>query len=135
MLTGKYRPDEPPPADSRAGRADPDLMRREWRDESLEIAQELRRHAEGKGMTTGQFALNWLLGNELVSAVLAGPRTLEQWTEYLGALDHQLDAEDAALVDRLVPPGYPSTYGYHDPNFPVVGRVPRVEASRGVKSG
>jgi aryl-alcohol dehydrogenase-like predicted oxidoreductase len=125
VLTGKYRPGEEPPADSRAGRADPDLMRREWREESLQVVAELRRHAEAKGMTTGQFALNWLLGNRLVTAVLAGPRTLEQWTEYLGALEHGFDAEDAALVDRLVPPGYPSTYGYHDPNFPVVGRLPR----------
>jgi aryl-alcohol dehydrogenase-like predicted oxidoreductase len=127
ILTGKYRPGEEPPADSRAGRKDADLLRREWRDESLEIAQELRRHAEAKGMTTGQFAVNWLLGNALVTAVLAGPRTLEQWTEYLGALEHGFDADDAALVDRLVPPGYPSTYGYHDPNFPVAGRIPRVE--------
>jgi len=131
MLTGKYRPGEPPPADSRAGRADPDLMRREWREESLQVVAELRRHAEAKGMTTGQFALNWLLGNEVVSAVLAGPRTLEQWTEYLDALAFGFDAEDAALVDRLVPPGYPSTYGYHDPNFPVVGRVARVEPPPG----
>ena len=125
ILTGKYRPGEEVPPDSRAGRNDPDLMSREWRYESLRIAQELRAHAEGKGMTAGQFALNWLLGNALVSAVVAGPRTLDQWTEYLGALDHGFDPEDAALVDRLVPPGYASTYGYHDPNFPVTGRVPR----------
>jgi aryl-alcohol dehydrogenase-like predicted oxidoreductase len=126
ILTGKYRPGEEPPPDSRAGRKDMDLMVREWREDSLRVAQQIRVHAEGKGMTTGQFALNWLLGNAVVSAVLAGPRTLDQWTEYLGALDHDFDAEDAALVDRLVPPGYPSTYGYHDPMFPVTGRVPRV---------
>ena len=125
VLTGKYRPGEAPPPDSRAGRNDPDLMTREWRDESLRIAQQFREHAERKGMTTGQFALNWLLGNSLVTAVVAGPRTLDHWTEYLGALDHDFDAEDAALVDRLVPPGYASTSGYHDPNFPVVGRVAR----------
>ena len=100
-------------------------MRREWRDESLRIAQQIREHAERKGMTTGQFALNWLLGNAAVTAVLAGPRTLDQWTEYVAALDHDLDADDAALVDRLVPPGYASTYGYHDPNYPVAGRVAR----------
>ena len=86
ILTGKYRPGEEPPADSRAGRKDADLLRREWRDESLEIAQELRRHAESKGMTTGQFAVNWLLGNALVTAVLAGP-------------------SDAGTVDRV--PGRP----------------------------
>jgi hypothetical protein len=45
--------------------------------------------------------------------------------EYLGALDHAFDAGDAALVDRLVPPGYASTYGYHDPDFPVTRRIRR----------
>jgi aryl-alcohol dehydrogenase-like predicted oxidoreductase len=125
VLTGKYRPGEDPPPDSRAGRNDPDLMSREWREESLRIAQHLRGHAERRGMTTGQFAVKWLLGNALVTSVVAGPRTLDHWTEYLGALDHDFDAEDAALVDRLVPPGYASTYGYHDPNFPVAGRVSR----------
>jgi aryl-alcohol dehydrogenase-like predicted oxidoreductase len=123
VLSGKYRPGEPPPADSRAGRNDAELMGREWREESLRIVQELRPHAERKGMTTGQFALNWLLSNALVTAVLAGPRTLAQWTEYLGALDYGFDADDAALVDRLVPPGYASTYGYSDPVYPLTGRV------------
>jgi len=125
ILTGKYRPGVEPPPDSRAGRNDPDVMSREWREESLRIAQQLGERAESKGMTTGQFALGWLLGNAVVTSVLAGPRTFDQWTEYLGALDHDFDADDAALVDRLVPPGYASTYGYHDPMYPVVGRVPR----------
>ena len=123
VLSGKYRPGEPPPPDSRAGRNDADLMGREWRDESLAIVQELRGRAEEKGMTTGQFAVNWLLSNALVSAVLAGPRTLDQWTEYLGALEHGFDADDAALVDRLVPPGHASTHGYSDPEYPLTGRV------------
>ena len=123
VLSGKYRPGEPPPPDSRAGRNDADLMGREWRDESLQIVQELRERAEAKGMTTGQFAVNWLLSNALVTAVLAGPRTLEQWTEYLGSLDHGFDADDAALVDRLVPPGHASTHGYSDPEYPLTGRV------------
>jgi aryl-alcohol dehydrogenase-like predicted oxidoreductase len=127
ILTGKYLPGVEPPPDSRAGRSDPDVMAREWREESLRIVQELRERAESKGMTTGQFALNWLLGNAVVSAVLAGPRTFDQWAEYLGALDHEFDADDAALVDRLVPPGYASTYGYHDPEYPAPGRVQRVE--------
>jgi aryl-alcohol dehydrogenase-like predicted oxidoreductase len=130
ILTGKYRPGEDPPPDSRAGRKDMDLMVREWRDDSLRIAQQLREHAESKGMTTGQFALNWLLDNAAVTAVLAGPRTNDQMLEYLGALDHGFDTEDAALVDRLVPPGYASTYGYHDPMFPVTGRVARDPAPR-----
>ena len=125
ILTGKYRPGEPPPPDSRAGRQDIEIMRREWREESLRVVQDLREHAERRGMTTAQFAVNWLLSNALVTAVLAGPRTLEQWAGYLAALDHGFDAEDAAVLDRLVPPGHASRYGYQDPVYPVRGRVHR----------
>lgn len=125
VLTGKYRPGEAPPPDSRAGRNDPELARREWRDESLRIVQQLGEHAERRGVTTGQFALSWLLSNAIVTAVIAGPRTFDQWTEYLGALACEFDADDAALVDRLVPPGHASTYGYSDPVYPVSGRVHR----------
>ena len=125
ILTGKYLPGSVPPADTRVGRGDREILTREWREESLRIAQQLRAHAEAKGMTAGQLALGWLLADARVTAVLAGPRTLEQWTDYLGAPAHLLDAEDLALVDSLVPPGYASTYGYIDPAFPLEPRVPR----------
>ena len=125
VLTGKYRPDAAPAADSRAGRADTRMMQTEWRPESLGIARELAAHAEARGMKPGQFALNWVLNNRLVTAVIAGPRTLEQWQDYEGALAHPFTAEDEALVDRLVVTGHPSTPGYNDPAYPIEGRKPR----------
>ncbi len=128
ILTGKYLPDAEPPADTRAGRGDAMSVRvkvTEWRRESLVLAQEVKAHAEAKGMTAGQFALNWVLNNALITAALPGPRTLEQWQEYLGALEYRLDAEDEAFVDRLVTPGHPSTPGYNDPLYPLRGRIPR----------
>jgi len=125
VLTGKYRPGEAPPAESRAGRADARMLETEWREESLQLVQEMTTRAAAKGMTTGQFALNWLLSNALITAVLAGPRTLPQLEEYLGALDRDFDADDAALIDRLVPPGYASRFGYNDPLYPLRGRVHR----------
>jgi aryl-alcohol dehydrogenase-like predicted oxidoreductase len=131
VLTGKYRPGAEPPADSRAGRGDARMLETEWREESLALVEQIRSRAEQRGMTAGQFALNWLLSNEIISAVLAGPRTVEQFEEYLGALAHGFDAEDAALVDRLVPPGYASTYGYSDPQYPFRGRVQRDIGPRG----
>lgn len=123
VLTGKYRPDAVPEAGTRAERADKRLMETEWRRESLEIAQEIARHAQVRGITPGQFAMAWLLHNRLVTAPIAGPRTEAQWEEYLGALNHRFTAEDEALVDRLVPAGHPSTPGYTDPAYPVEGRV------------
>jgi len=127
VLSGKYSVNAEPPADSRAGRGDgmtARMMETEWRRESLAIAQEIKAYAERKGMTSGQFALRWVLNNALVNAVIPGPRTLGQWTEYLGALEHRLGAEDEEFVDRLVPPGHPSTPGYRDPAYPLRGRIP-----------
>ena len=122
VLTGKYQPGAEPPAESRAGRKDKRMMQTEFRAESMVLAQKIKAHAEKRGMTAGQFALNWVLNNRLVSAVLAGPRTIDQWDGYLGALKHTFTAEDEALIDGLVAPGHPSTPGYSDPKYPISGR-------------
>jgi aryl-alcohol dehydrogenase (NADP+) len=125
VLTGKYVPDAAAPADSRAGRKDRRMLQAEWRPESLRLAQEIKQHAEARGMTAGQFAVRWVLNNSLVTGTIAGPRTEAQWDDYVGALDHAFTAEDEALIDRLVPPGHPSTPGFSDPAYPIEGRVPR----------
>jgi aryl-alcohol dehydrogenase-like predicted oxidoreductase len=125
VLTGKYQPDVPPPQGTRAGRQDRRMMETEWRPESLHIAQDLAERARAKGVTPGQFALAWVLNNRLVTGAIAGPRTEAHWDDYVGALDCRLTAEDEALVDRLVPPGHPSTPGYNDPAYPLEGRVAR----------
>ena len=125
VLTGKYDPDAPPPEDSRAGRGDRRIMQTEFRRESLLIARELKAHAEARGITAGQFALAWVMNNAFVSSVIAGPRTVSQWRENLGAAGYRFTAEDEALVDRLVAPGHPSTPGYNDPSYPIEGRPVR----------
>jgi len=125
VLTAKYDPASAPPADTRAGREDRRMMQTEWRRESLELAQQIKRHAEARGISASQFAVAWVLNNALVTGTIAGPRTFEQWEHYLGALEYKFTAEDEALVDRLVAPGHPSTPGYNDPAYPLEGRVPR----------
>ena len=122
VLTAKYRPGGPPPADSRAGLQDTRMMQTEWRPESLAIAAEVQAHAAARGLTAGQFAIAWLLANPIVTSVIAGPRTRAQWHDYLGGIAYRPTAEDEALIDRLVPPGHPSTPGYSDPAYPLEGR-------------
>ena len=124
VLTGKYTPGAEPDAGTRAGRGDARIMQTEFRAESLAIAQRLARHAQERGMTLAQFATAWVLANRMISSVIAGPRTLAQWQSYLPALDIKLSAEDEALVDELVAPGHPSTPGFNDPAYPLVGRKP-----------
>src|SRR6195952_1076709 len=122
VLTGKYAPDATPGKETRAGRNDKRMMQTEWRPESLILAQEIKRHAEAKGITAGQFAVSWVLNSSFVSGVIAGPRTEEQWDDYLKALDYRFTAEDEALIDRLVVSGHPSTPGFNDPGYPIEGR-------------
>jgi aryl-alcohol dehydrogenase-like predicted oxidoreductase len=122
VLTGKYKPGDAPPSDSRAARGDKRFMQTEWREESLMIAQKLETHANSKGFSLLQFATAWVLANRFVSSVIAGPKTLAQFEPYFGALDYPWAADDDAMVDSLVPKGHPSTPGYHDPAYPFVGR-------------
>jgi aryl-alcohol dehydrogenase-like predicted oxidoreductase len=122
VLTGKYLPDQTPDPASRAGRADKRMAETEFRHESLVIAQQLKVHAEVRGVSLAQFATAWVLANSSVSSVIAGPRTLAQWQDYLPALSYTVSAEDEALVDSLVRPGHPSTPGYTDPAYPLMGR-------------
>ena len=126
VLTGKYRPDVQPDQGTRAGRQDKRILETEWRPESLDIAQTLANHARARGITPGQFAFAWVLNNRLVTGAIGGPRTEEQWADYMGALGYAFTPEDEALVDRLVVPGHPSSPGYNDPGYPLEGRVSRV---------
>jgi aryl-alcohol dehydrogenase-like predicted oxidoreductase len=121
VLTGKYAPGAAPAAGTRAGRGDKRMAETEFRPESLQIAQQLAQHAQAKGCTLAQWATAWVLANRIISSVIAGPRTLAQWQDYLPALDVVIDAQDEALVNSLVAPGHPSTPGFTDPAYPLVG--------------
>jgi aryl-alcohol dehydrogenase-like predicted oxidoreductase len=125
ILTGKYTVGETPAADTRAGRGDKRMHDVEFREESIAIAKQVAAHAQAKGIAPGEFALAWVLNNKLITSAIAGPRTEEQWDSNLRALDITLDADDEALVDRLVATGHPSTPGFSDPGHPVEGRVAR----------
>jgi aryl-alcohol dehydrogenase-like predicted oxidoreductase len=122
VLTGKYAPGQPPVAGSRAARGDQRIAETEFREESLRIAQQLKAHAQAKGITLAQFATAWVLAHKAVSSVIAGPRTLGQWQDYLPALEYRLTDEDEALVDSFVRPGHPSTAGFNDPSHPLYPR-------------
>jgi aryl-alcohol dehydrogenase-like predicted oxidoreductase len=122
VLTGKYAPGSKPAQGTRAGRGDKRMLQTEFREESFAVAQALKAHCEKKGVALSHFATAWVLANKAISAVIAGPRTFEQWQDYFGAIEVTIDAADEALVDSLVSPGHPSTPGYNDPAYPLAGR-------------
>ena len=88
VLTGKYRADGGVPEGLARRRVkDARIMETEFRDESFAIAAEARRRTRRRpGRTLTQFALAWLWANRIVTSIIAGPRTLEQWQDYVAAL-------------------------------------------------
>jgi aryl-alcohol dehydrogenase-like predicted oxidoreductase len=126
VLTGKYKVNQKAEPGTRAGRQDRRMLEAEWRPESLMIAEKLKAHAEQRGTTLMAWAVAWVLNNNAVTSIIAGPRTSEQWTGYLAALDYRWTAEDEALANRLVVPGHASSPGFIDPAYPVEGRFPLV---------
>jgi aryl-alcohol dehydrogenase-like predicted oxidoreductase len=122
VLTGKYAGGSVPEG-SRASRKDRRMLETEFRAESFAVAAKLKAHAEATGRTATQFALAWLWANPIVTSVIGGPRTLEQWRDYVAAIGTRWTDDDEKLVDSLVTPGHASTPGYNDPQYPFYGRV------------
>jgi aryl-alcohol dehydrogenase-like predicted oxidoreductase len=125
ILTGKYKPGADYPAGSRAARNDVRMRQAELRDESLHAAEQLDEHCQRRGVSTSQFALAWCLANPILTSVILGPRTMEQFDDNFGCLKVEVTAEDEAVVDGLVPPGEHTGKGFRDPAYPVLGRPSR----------
>lgn len=103
VLTGKYTPDQPPPA---ASRASSDLMgefiQGMMKPKLLSAVQALRPLADEAGLTLSQFALAWVLREPNVASAITGASRPEQVQENAGAsgveVDPALFAEAEALI-------------------------------------
>jgi aryl-alcohol dehydrogenase-like predicted oxidoreductase len=103
VLTGKYRPGEQPPADSRASSESMSgFMDRLMQDPILEAVQRLRPVAEQAGMTMPQLALAWVLRQPNVASAIVGASRPEQVHANASASGLKLDAETIAAVDAAM---------------------------------
>ncbi len=122
ILTGKYHPGKEFPAGSRASRNDKRMQQAELRDASLNIAQEIVAHCEQKGCKSSPFAVAWVMANPIITSVILGPRTMEQFDDNIAALNVEITEDDEAFIDSLVPPGEHSGFGFQDTAYPITGR-------------
>jgi aryl-alcohol dehydrogenase-like predicted oxidoreductase len=108
VLTGKYKPGEKPPADSRAASdAMGWAMDRYMTDEVLEAAQRLGPIADGAGITLVEMALAWVLREPNVASAIVGASRPEQVHANAKASGIELtqdvlDAIDEVLADVIV---------------------------------
>ena len=94
----------------------PSEGRRAGMDERIEEHREQLEQWEGLcrelGEAPADVALAWLLANPVVTAPIIGPRTLEQLTGALKALEIELSDETMKRLDEIFPGFKPSPEGY-----------------------
>jgi aryl-alcohol dehydrogenase-like predicted oxidoreductase len=100
VLTGKYAPDAPPPADSRATSREMNrFIGRLLNRRTLEAVQRLRPVADEAGLTMSQLALAWVLRRPEVSAAIVGASRPEQVHENARAAGVELSADTLTAID------------------------------------
>ncbi len=105
ILTGKYRPGEPPPAASRATSQNGGGFISRWlRDDVLGAVASYASVCREAGATPAAVALAWVLTNTNVSAAIVGATRPEQLVENVKALDLELDGELLQKVDEALAP-------------------------------
>ena len=72
---------------------------------NLSLVDALGAIAAGKGVSTAQIAIAWVLSRGADVVPLIGARRRERLDEALGALDVALSADDEARIEAAVPPG------------------------------
>ena len=125
VLTAKYDPDAPPPADNprRAGRqADAaNGMAAGVAAPGAADCPPRRSRRHHRHPLRGRLGAEQPLGHRGDRR----PPHRSAMDDYLAALDYRFTAADEALIDGLVAPGHASTPGYNDPAYPIEGRPTR----------
>jgi len=105
VLTGKYLPGQPPPADSRMADPKQNMFMGGGRQKEIVIenVQKLRPLAEAEGLSMAQLALAWILRRPEVSSVIVGASRPSQLDENAVAAGRKLSPETLKAIDELFP--------------------------------
>ena len=100
VLSGKYRPGQAPPPDSRAANTDMNVaMDRLMDDDVLEAVDRLRPVADQAGLSMAELALAWVLRRPEVASAIVGASRPEQVHTNAKASGMQLTPDTLAAVE------------------------------------
>jgi len=107
VLTGKYKPGQPPPPGSRAASEKMNVFMesagRHYRsDYLLEAVEQLKPIAADLGLTMAQMALAWVLRRPEVSSAIIGASRPEQIEDNVRAVGVTIPAEALERIDKAV---------------------------------
>ncbi len=125
-LSGKYRRNQPAPADARVAQGGSPIPASAITDEVFyNIIDELEAIAKEVEKTVAQVAINWLLQRPTVSNIIIGARNEEQLKQNFGAVGWNLTLDQVKRLDKVseVPPVYPY---WHQREFPMLNAAPKL---------
>lgn len=125
-LSGKYRRNQPAPADARVAQGGSPIPASAITDEVFyNIIDELEAIAGEVEKTVAQVAINWLLQRPTVSNIIIGARNEEQLKQNFGAVGWNLSLDQVKRLDKVseVPPVYPY---WHQREFPMLNAAPKL---------
>jgi L-glyceraldehyde 3-phosphate reductase len=101
LLTDRYL--KGIPADSRAGKPDTFLKRREVTQDVLERARSLRKVARSRGQSLAQMSLAWVLRQPVMASALIGASCVEQIEECVAVLNNlEFSSAELDLIDAIL---------------------------------
>jgi aryl-alcohol dehydrogenase-like predicted oxidoreductase len=103
VLTGKYRPGEPPPEGTRAASEEMGgFISGFFRDGVLEAVQRLKPIADQAGLSPAQLALAWILRQANVASAIIGATRPEQVSENAAAAEVELGGDVLQAIDEAL---------------------------------
>jgi 1-deoxyxylulose-5-phosphate synthase len=105
VLTGKYKPGEAPPQDSRAANDKMNGFMQDLRsDRILSAVQNLKPIAQQLHLSMAQLALAWVLRDQRVTSTIIGASRPEQVVDNAGASDAHLSDDLLQEIDQVLKP-------------------------------
>ncbi|GAB6926736.1 aldo/keto reductase [Paenibacillus sp. JCM 10914] len=101
ILSGKYRPGEAPPSDSRLAAGEQRLQLLLNQRHALGMVEGIRPLAAARGWSLPQFALNWVLSRPGITSAILGASKPEHITETLAYAGERLTEVELQEIDRL----------------------------------
>jgi aryl-alcohol dehydrogenase-like predicted oxidoreductase len=103
VLTGKYKPGQPVPKDSRAASDTMSVfISRLISDEILNAVERLRPVAANENLSMAQLVLAWVLRDERVSSAIIGASRPEQVADNAAASGIRLSEETLTAIDEVL---------------------------------
>ena len=102
LLSGKYRLGQARPVGARYEKG---AFNHRDNDATLATVEKYAAFCETRDLASAPMAVAWCLAQTGVTSPMVGPRTPEQMTDYLAALEITVTKDDTRQLDAIFPPG------------------------------